>query len=500
MLLGGHGVISVTANVAPRLMHEMCAAALAGDVTKARELNHRAAAAAPATCSSRPTRSRSSGRWPQMGLIERRHAPAADAARRSSCHEPVREALREAGIALPTCDVVERPRLKHHACAFACRRALSLARLQHRRSSCSRPRRSTTRAAGQAAAARSAARPDHAGARQPLRGARRPQRSATLSGYQAERAASGAAGVARPACCRRVDDVRIERAGTQRWLVVQGHARAALAAGASDFWQETGFLVTIEHARSRRDGDRLGREPRQDPAGHHPRHARQAARLRSTRPPSATSSAPASSAAPSGNAPRSTSATAAWRRSTPRATQDADRLAAARRRPELEAEMPAPPDGAAAASQEEQRQAAGRARAGRAGARARSLQEPATAPSTLAGERAVRPRLAPRRPRARPRRLHRRGPRPPEGPVLRALRRSRDRRQAAQEPEGLARRKLKFWRQSDSKVKAEQYRIQVQDVEASAQVNVLNKDGAQENSETARRSSRCSTSSSSDVA
>jgi len=39
MLLGGHGVISVTANVAPRLMHQMCAAALAGDVKKARELN-----------------------------------------------------------------------------------------------------------------------------------------------------------------------------------------------------------------------------------------------------------------------------------------------------------------------------------------------------------------------------------------------------------------------------------------------------------------------------
>ena len=37
MLLGGHGVISVTANVAPQLMHEMCAAALAGDVKKARE-------------------------------------------------------------------------------------------------------------------------------------------------------------------------------------------------------------------------------------------------------------------------------------------------------------------------------------------------------------------------------------------------------------------------------------------------------------------------------
>lgn len=40
-LLGGHGVISVTANVAPRLMHDMCSAALAGDVGRARELNQR---------------------------------------------------------------------------------------------------------------------------------------------------------------------------------------------------------------------------------------------------------------------------------------------------------------------------------------------------------------------------------------------------------------------------------------------------------------------------
>ena len=41
ILLGGHGVISVTANVAPRLMHEMCAAALVGDVKKARDINLR---------------------------------------------------------------------------------------------------------------------------------------------------------------------------------------------------------------------------------------------------------------------------------------------------------------------------------------------------------------------------------------------------------------------------------------------------------------------------
>jgi 4-hydroxy-tetrahydrodipicolinate synthase len=40
MLLGAHGTISVTANVAPRLMHEMCAAALAGEREKAIRLNN----------------------------------------------------------------------------------------------------------------------------------------------------------------------------------------------------------------------------------------------------------------------------------------------------------------------------------------------------------------------------------------------------------------------------------------------------------------------------
>ena len=39
MLLGGHGVISVTANVAPKLMVEMCVAAMAGNVKKASEIN-----------------------------------------------------------------------------------------------------------------------------------------------------------------------------------------------------------------------------------------------------------------------------------------------------------------------------------------------------------------------------------------------------------------------------------------------------------------------------
>jgi 4-hydroxy-tetrahydrodipicolinate synthase len=41
ILLGGHGVISVTANVAPKAMSEMCAAALRGDVATARGINQK---------------------------------------------------------------------------------------------------------------------------------------------------------------------------------------------------------------------------------------------------------------------------------------------------------------------------------------------------------------------------------------------------------------------------------------------------------------------------
>jgi 4-hydroxy-tetrahydrodipicolinate synthase len=38
MLCGGHGNISVTANVAPRLMHELCMAAIAGNIQRAMEI------------------------------------------------------------------------------------------------------------------------------------------------------------------------------------------------------------------------------------------------------------------------------------------------------------------------------------------------------------------------------------------------------------------------------------------------------------------------------
>ena len=41
MLMGGKGNISVTANVAPRLMHELCVAAMSDDVQKTREIQYK---------------------------------------------------------------------------------------------------------------------------------------------------------------------------------------------------------------------------------------------------------------------------------------------------------------------------------------------------------------------------------------------------------------------------------------------------------------------------
>jgi 4-hydroxy-tetrahydrodipicolinate synthase len=40
MLLGGHGVISVTANIAPLAVHDMCMAAFNGELQRGREINH----------------------------------------------------------------------------------------------------------------------------------------------------------------------------------------------------------------------------------------------------------------------------------------------------------------------------------------------------------------------------------------------------------------------------------------------------------------------------
>jgi 4-hydroxy-tetrahydrodipicolinate synthase len=105
VLLGGHGVISVTANVAPKLMHQMCAAALVGDVKRAREINLRLLALHQrlfVEANPIPVK------WAlaEMGMTEHGlRLPLSPLSEKF--HQPVREALHEAGIALPGLRVVE---------------------------------------------------------------------------------------------------------------------------------------------------------------------------------------------------------------------------------------------------------------------------------------------------------------------------------------------------------------------------------------------------------
>jgi len=95
MLMGAHGVISVTANVAPKLMAQMCAAALAGDVRTARACNDRLLALHRRLfVEANPTPTK----WAlaEMGLIHNElRLPLVKLS--PQFHETVRAALREAG-------------------------------------------------------------------------------------------------------------------------------------------------------------------------------------------------------------------------------------------------------------------------------------------------------------------------------------------------------------------------------------------------------------------
>jgi len=105
ILLGGHGVISVTANVTPKLMHQMCAAALVGDVKKARELNLKLL---PLHQRLFVEANPIPVKWAlaEMGMIEHGlRLPLVPLSEKF--HQTVREALHEAGIALPGLRVVE---------------------------------------------------------------------------------------------------------------------------------------------------------------------------------------------------------------------------------------------------------------------------------------------------------------------------------------------------------------------------------------------------------
>jgi 4-hydroxy-tetrahydrodipicolinate synthase len=95
-LLGGQGCISVTANVAPRLMHEMMVAALRGDAIRTREINARLL---PLHQKLFVEANPIPVKWAvqQMGLIEGGlRLPLTPLA--AQYHETVREAMRSADI------------------------------------------------------------------------------------------------------------------------------------------------------------------------------------------------------------------------------------------------------------------------------------------------------------------------------------------------------------------------------------------------------------------
>jgi 4-hydroxy-tetrahydrodipicolinate synthase len=96
VLMGGHGVITVTGNVAPKLMHEMVAAGLAGDVKAGREINDRLLGLHKHLfCEANPI----PVKWAcaRMGLIkDTLRLPLTTLS--PDCHDRVRAAMREAGI------------------------------------------------------------------------------------------------------------------------------------------------------------------------------------------------------------------------------------------------------------------------------------------------------------------------------------------------------------------------------------------------------------------
>jgi outer membrane protein assembly factor BamC len=75
-----------------------------------------------------------------------------------------------------------------------------------------------------------------------------PGGTVTASGYQAGQA-TGTSAVAASTAPSQLGDVRIERAGNQRWLVVK-RPPEALWDTVREFWQENGFLLTIEQANT----------------------------------------------------------------------------------------------------------------------------------------------------------------------------------------------------------------------------------------------------------
>ncbi|MBX3651245.1 MAG: outer membrane protein assembly factor BamC [Burkholderiales bacterium] len=72
-----------------------------------------------------------------------------------------------------------------------------------------------------------------------------PKGSATFSDFSKDRSTRPQLSSAQQTVLPNIGDVRVERAGTQRWLVVPG-APDKLWPVVKEFWQETGFVVNVE--------------------------------------------------------------------------------------------------------------------------------------------------------------------------------------------------------------------------------------------------------------
>ncbi len=72
-----------------------------------------------------------------------------------------------------------------------------------------------------------------------------PKGTATFSDYSKDRAGKPQASSAQSAVLPNIENVRIERAGTQRWLVVPGTPDKIWPV-IKEFWQETGFIINVE--------------------------------------------------------------------------------------------------------------------------------------------------------------------------------------------------------------------------------------------------------------
>ena len=289
MLMGGHGVISVTANVAPKLMAEMCEAALAGDIAAARDLQRPPAAAAPEAVrrgESDPVK------WAlaQMGLIENElRLPLVPLS--PQYHDSGPRRVARSGLRMTTLKV---PGMLHANSGRRCARSPPSPSASRSRAA-SRSTSSLTKRIDYKSESRAPALelpPDLAAPQYDDR--------YTVDDRVGSRGA-GRESPARPP--RRIavnatPEARIVRGGTERWLVVKATPAGRLE-HAAQVLDRHRLRAGGRAADARHHGDRLGGEPR--------RHAeRFPAATRSARSPtsssprtSATSSARASKRAPS---------------------------------------------------------------------------------------------------------------------------------------------------------------------------------------------------------